>query len=431
MAIIKMIPNKNQTAGGMKFILGYAMNKNKTEMEDGRRLVSGVNCSPLFACNEFMLTKSENHKTDGRMYYHCIQSFSPNENVSPKEAHEIGVELAEYFKGYEIIVGTHIEKEHLHNHLIINSVSFDNGKKLHMNGQSINQLMAFSDKICKEHGLSVLPPFEKKKMRGTKYGEYAAAKDGRSWKFMLMSDIESAMNISRTKEDFIYCMNSLGYDVSWTDNRKYICYTTPEGNKCRDIRLHQERFLKENMENEFRYRRINETKSKTARCGLDSSDGRYCEAGPQDGFDFGESAESNTEDNFGTERENHFADELHFRTGWESSRLHLYGSRKTDEKTVHKHIQDNNNRDYQPDNNYSIGKGVLGIVNSLSRVKRDYDEDDTMAISIMTGLAVATVYILIEIIKSVSEDELTEEFIEETVEDLRQEEQEMEGIKFY
>ncbi len=73
----------------------------------------------------------------------------------------------------------------------------------------------------------------------------------------------------------------------------------------------------------------------------------------------------------------------------------------------------------------------MSIVKSISRVKRDYDEDDTMAISVMTGLAVATVYILIEIVKSISEDELTEEFIEETVEDLRQEEQEMEGINFY
>lgn len=428
MAIIKMISNKNQSNGGMKFLLAYATDRKKTEMENGRILVSGINCSPSFAYNEFLLTKSEYHKTDGRMYYHCIQSFSPDENVSPEEVHKIGVELAEYFKGHEVVIGTHIEKEHLHNHLIINSVNCENGKKLHLNGQSISELMAFSDKICKEHGLSVLPPFEKKKMKGMSYGEYVTARNGRSWKFKLMNDIESAMNISHTKEEFIYCMNSLGYDVSWTQSRKYICYTTPQGNKCRDNKLHEDKFLKESMENEFEYRRIKETQSKSNR--FDSPDGGTYGNEPQDGFDFEGTAKSNAEDYFGTERENKFADELHYHTGWEYSRQHLYGSRKTDEETVHKHFQNNASRDYQPDYNNSIGKGVLSVVKSLLKLKRDYDEDDTMALSIMTGLAVASVYTLIEIIKSTSEDELTEEFIEETIDELRENEQEMGEIKF-
>ena len=182
------------------------------------------------------------------------------------------------------------------------------------------------------------------------------------------------------------------------------------------------------MENEFEYRRIKETQSKSNR--FDSPDGGTYGNEPQDGFDFEGTAKSNAEDYFGTERENKFTDELHFATGWEYSRQHLYGSQKTDDETVYKHFQNNASRDYQPDYNNSIGKGVLSVVKSLSKLKRDYDEDDTMALSIMTGLAVASVYTLIEIIKSTSEDELTEDFIEETINELSENEQEMGGIKF-
>ena len=225
-------------------------------------------------------------------------------------------------------------------------------------------------------------------------------------------------------------MNSLGYDVSWTKTRKYICYTTPQGYKCRDNKLHEEKFLKVNMENKFEYRRIKETQSTAKSNRFNSHNDRTYGTEPQDGCDFEGTAKSNAEAYFGTERENKFTDELHYQTGWESSRQHLYGSRKTDEETVHKHFQNNASRDYQPDYNNSIGKGVLSVVKSLSKLKRDYDEDDTMALSIMTGLAVASVYTLIEIIKSTSEDELTEDFIEETIDDLRENEQEMGGINF-
>ena len=184
------------------------------------------------------------------------------------------------------------------------------------------------------------------------------------------------------------------------------------------------------MENEFEYRRIKETQSTAKSNRFDSPDGGTYGTEPQDGFDYEGTAKSNTEDYFGTERENKFTDELHFATGWEYSRQHLYGSRKTDEETVHKHFQNNVSRNYQPDYNNSIGKGVLGIVKSLSKLKRDYDEDDTMALSIMTGPAVASVYTLIEIIKSTSEDELTEDFVEETINELSENEQEMGEMKF-
>lgn len=179
-----------------------------------------------------------------------------------------------------------------------------------------------------------------------------------------------------------------------------------------------------------RYRRIKETQSTAKSNRFNSHNDRACGTEPQDGFDFEGTAKSNAEDYFGTERENKFTDELHFATGWEYSRQHLYGSRKTDEETVHKHFQNNNSSNYQPNYNNSIGKGVLSVVKSLSKLKRDYDEDDTMALSIMTGLTVASVYILVEIIKSASEGELTEEFIEEIINELSENEQEMGGIKF-
>ena len=143
-----------------------------------------------------------------------------------------------------------IDKEHLHNHLIVNSVSFENGYKIQMSKKDLQYLKDYSDKICLEIGASVVP--KKDKTNYIKRNEYRVAERGESWKFKLINAIDLSIAESTCKEDFIKLMNKLGYQVNWTDTRKYITYTTPEGYKCRDNKLFEEKYLKGNVEDEFR-----------------------------------------------------------------------------------------------------------------------------------------------------------------------------------
>lgn len=180
-----------------------------------------------------------------------MQSFSPKENVTAEQVHKIGLEFAEKaWPGYEVLVTTHLDAEHIHSHFVINSVSFETGYKLRQNPNTLTKLRALSDSICNEHGLSVLKTYKKD---GAKISsrEYRAAVKGESWKFRLMSDIDSAMNKSGSKQDFISEMQRKGYEITWTDERKYITFTCPNEMKCRDKTLHDKKYLKENIEYEL------------------------------------------------------------------------------------------------------------------------------------------------------------------------------------
>ena len=243
-----------QTRQGLASILAYGKQDKKT-LYNGRRLVSGVNCVAESAFNEMMNTKINHNKTNGRMYYHLFQSFHPDENLTPEIAHEIALKFAkENFNDYEVLVATHIDREHLHSHFIVNSVSFKNGKKYHSDKDEIQKLRDCSDKLCREYGLSVVTPQpQKAKQMSTR--EYRSADKGQSWKLQLAITIDETMKLAETKEHFISLMENEGYEVKWTSERKYITYTTPHGMKCRDNRLHEEKYFKENMENEFRIRK--------------------------------------------------------------------------------------------------------------------------------------------------------------------------------
>ena len=203
------------------------------------------------SCLEEMLyTKDLYHKNGGRQYIHIIQSFDPKDNLTPNQVHNAGLKLANTFNGLQVLVATHIDKEHLHNHLVINSVSFENGYKIQMSKKDLQYLKNYSDEICLEMGASVIP--KKDKTNYIKRNEYRVAERGESWKFKLINAIDLSMAESTCKDDFIKTMNKLGYQVNWTDTRKYITYTTPEGYKCRDNKLFEEKYLKGNMEYEFR-----------------------------------------------------------------------------------------------------------------------------------------------------------------------------------
>ena len=257
MPIIHFINNKTQTAGGMRNVLAYVSRKEKTVSED-KRFVTGVNCSPETALDEMTATKNLYHKPDGRLYYHLVQSFPSGYEIEPELAHKIAVELAEKaFNKYEVVVATHIDREHIHSHFVLNSVSFEDGKKYHSNKESIEQLMKLSDEICQRYGVHVLDAPKKKMQKDIlSDNEYRSAKRGESFKWELMNVIDQVMKQAKTKKQFCYMMKRQGYDVQWEDSRKYITYTCPNGRRCRDNKLHGDKYRKENMEYEFEARRI-------------------------------------------------------------------------------------------------------------------------------------------------------------------------------
>ena len=259
MAIISIL-SSGSTKGHkpLKNVLDYCMQEAKT-MKDGTKLVSGINCLPEDAYSSMMATKKYYDKLDGREYCHVLQSFSPEEKITPEQAHEIAREFAEkQFKGYEVIVATHVDRDHIHSHIVLNSVNYETGKKYHSDKNNIPRLRDASDEICRRHGLSVIGKTEKglRKM-GTR--EYRSASKGESWKINLMATINLAMTKAKTRNDFIRFMESRGYKVTWSDTRKNITYTTPNGKKCRDNKLHLKKYTKELMDYEFEIRRrINE-----------------------------------------------------------------------------------------------------------------------------------------------------------------------------
>ena len=252
MATFTAVKNRGGGRGALGGVLRYTQQDEKT-LWDGRRLVSGWNCTAQSALSEMLLTKEQHRKTDGRQYYHFVQSFAETDDLTPQEAHAIALELARReFPDFEVLVATHIDTDHLHSHLIVNSVSFQGGRKLHQSAADLQAHRLASDEICAAHGLDILPPPQKQakqKRMGTR--EYRSAAKGESWKFRLMNTIDQCMKYAATKGEFLSLMESEGYQVRWTDGRKNITYTTPEGMKCRDDRLHEEKYTKEVMEHEF------------------------------------------------------------------------------------------------------------------------------------------------------------------------------------
>ena len=264
MAIIEAISSK----ANIKRIISYVTQDKKTNVN----LVTGKDCLAESCLEEMLYTKNLYHKNSGRQYIHIIQSFDPKDNLSAEQVHNVGIKLANTFNGFQVLVATHIDKNHLHNHLVINSVSFENGYKIQMSKKDLQYIKDYSDKLCLEIGASVIP--KKEKTNYIKRNEYRVAEQGKSWKFKLMNAIDLSLAESNCKDDFIKNMNKLGYQVNWTDTRKYITYTTPEGYKCRDNKLYDEKYSKGAMENEFR--RIEKEQSNSTRkssSSINSKDG--------------------------------------------------------------------------------------------------------------------------------------------------------------
>ena len=255
MATVTFIKYQKQSVGALRGVAGYVSQKQKTEQEDGWPLVSGQNCTPQLAAQEFIATRQMHRKDSPVWFYHYVQSFSPDEDITGALAHQVAREFAEQaWPGSEVLIATHTDAEHIHSHFIVNAVCYKSGKMLRQGPNTLSGLRALSDGLCLKYSLSVLPKQQQRKANGMSAREYRSAAKGESWKFRLMNAIDQCMRYASTRKEFISLMESKGYQVRWTNSRKNITYTTPTGMKCRDDRLHDRRYTKDVMEYEFRIR---------------------------------------------------------------------------------------------------------------------------------------------------------------------------------
>lgn len=227
MAIIKFTSGKINP----RTVINYVCNKEKTT----DKLISGKDCMPESCEYEFAEVKKAFGKTDGRTYYHMIQSFSPDDRITPEQAHEVGMQMAELFEGYQVLVVTHTNKAHTHNHLVINSVNFENGKKLTISNQELEEIKNYSNSICLKNGWDVTEA-KTRRNRNPK------------WKQIIIEDALTAMAESYSMDEYISKLKELGIYVSYNPDYKYMTYSDAEGHKCRDAKLFDERLLKKNLE---------------------------------------------------------------------------------------------------------------------------------------------------------------------------------------
>ena len=216
MAVTKTHPIKST----LKAAIDYICNPDKT---DGKMLVSSFGCAAETADIEFEWTRRHAIDKGTHLGRHLIQAFEPGE-VTPEEAHRIGMELAREVLGgkYEFVLTTHIDKDHVHNHLIFNAVSFTDHKHYHSNKRSYYEIRRASDRLCKEHGLSVIVPGRDK---GKSYIEHQAAQNGTSYKAKLKAAIDRLIPVSSSLEDLLARLQREGYEIK---RGKYVSARAPD-----------------------------------------------------------------------------------------------------------------------------------------------------------------------------------------------------------
>ena len=198
-------------------VMEYATNKDKTEQ---RYFVTGVNCDPTTARDEMMIAKAQWNDESEIVCYHGFQSFKSGE-LTPEQAHEVGVKLAEKMWGdrFQVIVATHLNTDCLHNHFVVNSVSFTDGKHYHDNKANLRLLRQRSDELCREYALSVI---EHPSGRKKPYALYQAEKQGLPTRDNVARQaVDEAISKSFTLKDFDRLMAEMGYKCSFDPNRKY------------------------------------------------------------------------------------------------------------------------------------------------------------------------------------------------------------------
>ena len=215
MAVTKIHPIKST----LKKALDYIENPDKTY---DKMLVSSFACSYETADIEFEMLLAQAYQKGNNLAHHLIQSFAPSE-ATPEQAHEIGRQLAdEVLQGkYPYVLTTHIDKGHVHNHIIFCAVDMVNQRKYISNKQSYAYIRRTSDRLCKENGLSVVKPGQSK---GKSYAEWDAQRKGTSWKAKLKAAIDAAIPQAKDYDDFLRPMQAQGYEIK---PDKFISFRAP------------------------------------------------------------------------------------------------------------------------------------------------------------------------------------------------------------
>ena len=215
----------------LEAVVNYAMNGEKTE---NGILVSAINCLPQTAYSQMMLTKKAFHKEDGRLGYHIIQSFNGNE-ISPDKCNKIGMELAEELWGdkYQVIVCTYTNKQNIHNHIVLNSVSFVDGSKYHNSNVEIALLRETNDDICRKHGLSIIKSTKATIVSDISKSRIANYNRNSGKMELIKADIDEAIKEATKYQEFIDILAFKGYYIKKSNGS--ISVSTPYYN--RNIRL--------------------------------------------------------------------------------------------------------------------------------------------------------------------------------------------------
>ena len=245
--VYRYISNENKTtediSDGLNEVLTYTTQGYKTNEKE---YITGINCSPATAVKQMIHTKKSYGKDDGVLAFHAIQSFKPGE-LTPEQCHEIGVRLAGLMWGdrFEVVVSTHLDKQHLHNHFVVNSVSFMDGKKFDNNRNDYCRFRHLSDDLCNGYNLSVIHSNGK----GMHHSEWEAVKEGKPYfRQLIKHDVDVVLSYARNMDQFVEGLQEMGYEVS--TSRKYIAVKHPQGQRMRRLKslLRDGRYDEEHIE---------------------------------------------------------------------------------------------------------------------------------------------------------------------------------------
>ncbi len=244
MAITKIHPIKTT----LDLSIEYICNPEKT---DEKILISTHACGHETAALEFEMTRQSWNSSTKNLARHLIQSFDPDDKLTPEIAHEIGKKLIdEVLKGkYEYVLTTHIDKGHIHNHVLFNNVSFTDGYAYNSNKKTYHQIRNISDKLCKEYGLSIIENQGKEK--GKSYKEYQERKRGKSWKAQLQYSIDNAIKRANDWEDFLRLMRAMGYEIK---EGKHISFRAKEQERFTRTKTIGEDYTEENIKKKIKNR---------------------------------------------------------------------------------------------------------------------------------------------------------------------------------
>lgn len=210
MAVNQTAENKIKTEADLTEALAYITNPAKIS-EVSRINCSGSNSNTL---DQFRLLRLAFNQNNGIISHHFIQSFSPNDNVTPETVHRFGVEYAKLcFPNYQVVVSTHVDKEHLHNHIIVNSCNMITGRKYYDNKETMKNNRVISDKLCRKYGVSVIS--SKSEFKPIDQTTMQLALKHKSWKIQLLSDLDDAKEKCRSKSEFISFFKSRNYEIRY------------------------------------------------------------------------------------------------------------------------------------------------------------------------------------------------------------------------